>query len=212
MNQPWAFAMIGIGQFIVAIKLALVASSIHQNIGWMAAIISAGLGFDNSVLAFGQSLLAKQKLLAISRVRYLLHSLVTPLLLPLAFYTAQLGGMQLSTNINILTWLVSGAWIVAAWNFGYCRLELEVVQDGTLVRHHNKSRSGQPWLRLMLVGVVVVILVLGSISPSVTTKTLMLIGGSGMLIGAIASRKMGLYAANLGELILMASLTFALLQ
>ena len=211
MNLPGAFALLSLGQFVVAIKLAIMAGSLQPNICWIAAIIATGLSFDNGVLAFGQRLLAKQKLLAMSRVRYLLHSLVTPLLLPLAFYTAQYGGMELNPSINLIAWLVTGAWIIAAWNFGFTRLELEVVQDGNLVRHHNKSRSGQPWLRLMLVGVVVVILVLGSIAPSGTTRAFMLTGGSAMLVGAIASRKMGLYVANLGELILMASLTFAIL-
>lgn len=211
MNKPWAFAILCIGQFAVAIKLAIMAGVMQQAICWMAAIIATGLSFDNGVLAFGQNLLAKQRLMALSRVRYLLHSLVTPLLLPLAFYTAQIGGVQLNVSVTILAWFVTGAWIVAAWSFGFCKLELEVVQDGNLVRHHNKSRSGQPWLRLLLVGVVVVIIVLGCMAPSQLTRILMLTGGGAMLIGAVASRKLGLSAANLGELILMGSLTFALL-
>lgn len=212
MNQPWAFFIISLGHFLIAFKLIVMASSMHPGIYWMAAVIAMGLGFDNSVLAFGQRLMIQKKLLAMSRIRYLLHAAVTPLLLPLAFYTAQLGGLQLSDGITILAWLVTGAWILSAWNYGFGRLELEVVQNGNLVRHHNKSRSGQPWLRLMLVVVVIVILIVGNLAGAETTRVAMTTGGMAMLIGAMSARTLGLGAANTGELVLMASLTVALVS
>jgi hypothetical protein len=210
MNQPWLFALLSLGQFMLAIKLAFTATSNHASIAFLAAMIAAGLGFDNSVLALGQPLLEQRKLLAMSHARYLLHALVTPLLLPLALSTAQTGGLQLPSGIMVLAWILTAAWMLSAWTFGYNTLDLELVQQGSTVRHHNKSRNGQPWLRLLLVGVVVVILLLGSMAPSSITRILMLTGGGAMLAGALASRKLGLSAANLGELVLMGALSKAL--
>lgn len=214
MHQPLCFALLAAGQLLLALGLPPATASAGGPAaagGWLAALIAAGLCLDNSVLAAGEPLLARGRLLPLSRLRYLLHALVTPLLLPLALLAASAGGLKPATALLPLGWGLAAVWILAAWGVGYRHLDLELQRRGALVRHHNANRRGQPWLRLLLVAVVLVILGLGSRVPDPAVARAMVTGGLAMLAGALLARRLGLAVANLGELVLMGSLGTALL-
>lgn len=211
MAIPPCFALLATGQLLLALLLPIATAHGPSAAGGLAALIAAGLCLDNAVLAAGGHLRDRGRLLAFSRARYLLHALVTPLLLPLAVLTARSGGLPAPAWLLPLAWGGSAAWILAAWWVGYRHLDLRLQERGQLVRHHNASRHGQPWLRLLLLAVVVVILVLGSRVPAGGGGGAMVAGGLAMLAGAVLAPRLGLAVANLGELLLMGSLAAALL-
>jgi hypothetical protein len=214
MQRPLWFWLIAAGQLTLALVLLAASAGAAGKPGpgaALAALIGLGLAIDNAVVAAGAPLLARAHLPSLSRLRYLLHALVTPLLLPLALLVAAHGGLAAAGALLPLGWGLALAWIAAAWGVGYRNLELELVRVGSLVRHHNASRKGQPWLRLLLVAVVLVIVALASQVPQPRVGTPMLAGGLAMLLGAPLARRLGLVVANGGELLLMAGLGGALL-
>lgn len=211
MQHPLCFALLAAGQLLLALSLpATAAQGPVAGAGDLAGLIAAGLCLDNAVLAAGAPLQARDRLLPFSRARYLLHALVTPLLLPLAVLTARGGGLAVAWLLP-LAWGLSATWMLAAWAVGYRHLDLQLQRQGPLVRHHNASRHGQPWLRLLLLAVVLVILGLASQVPNGAVAAAMRAGALAMLAGALLARKLGLAVANLGELLLMGSLGTALL-
>lgn len=210
-HQPLWFGLIALGQVGLA---ALAVARMPQGAalaGLLAGLIGLGLGFDNAVLAAGAPLLARGQLAQFSRWRYLLHGLITPLLLPLSLLVAGGGGLALTPAPEVLGWVVALGWIAANWQVGYSHLDLALVRQGALVRHHNRDRHGRPWLRLALVLVVLLILGLGLLTPQPAVAEPLRIGAGAMLVGAILARPIGLVMANLGELVLMGGFSLALM-
>jgi hypothetical protein len=211
-HRPLWFALIALGQLALA---ALALAQVPQGAaiaGGLAGVIGLGLGLDNGVLAIGGPLLKRQRLEAFSRWRYRLHGLITPLLLPLSLVVATRGGLALPTQLLTLGWLLALGWITANWWLGYRHLDLALVRQGGLVRHHNRDRHGQPGLRLALVLVVLLILSLGLMTPQQGVALPLRLGAGAMLLGAILGRPLGLVLANLGELALMGSFSLALMH
>ena len=209
-HRPLWFALIALGQLLLACWALVHLPQAELLAAGLAALICLGLALDNAVVAAGAPLLASQWLEACSRWRYRLHGLITPLLLPLSLLLASRGGLALSAPMLTLGWLLALGWIVANWWLGYRHLDLTLVQQGRLVRLHNRDRHGQPGLRLALVLVVLLILSLGLLSPQPAVAQPLRLGAGAMLAGAILARPLGLVLANLGELALMASFTLAL--
>jgi hypothetical protein len=110
-----------------------------------------------------------------------------------------------------LGWAVALGWIGANWWLGYRHLDLALVRQGALVRHHNRDRHGQPWLRLALLLLVLLILSLGLLAPQPAVALPLRLGAGAMLAGAILARPLGLVLANLGELALMGGFSVALM-
>lgn len=211
IHRPLWFGLIGLGQLVLA---GLALAHVPQGApiaGGLAGLISLGLTVDNAVVAAGAPLLTCQRLESFSRWRYRLHGLITPLLLPLSLLLASRGGLALPGSMLALGSLVTLAWILANWWLGYRHLDLALLRQGALVRLHNRDRHGQPWLRLALVLVVLLILAIGLVAPQPAVALPMRLGAGAMLAGAILARPVGLVVANLGELILMGSFNLALL-
>lgn len=209
-HRPLWFGLIALGQLALAgLALAKVPQGASLA-GGLAGVIGLGLGLDNAVLAAGAPLWAHGRLEAFSRWRYRLHGLITPLLLPLSLLVASRGGLVLPSPLLTLGWLGAMGWMAANWWLGYRHLDLALVRQGALVRHHNRDRHGQPMLRLALVLVVLLILSLGLLAPQPQVAQPLRLGAGAMLVGAMLARPLGLVLANLGELALMGSLNLAL--
>ncbi|MFW6732422.1 hypothetical protein EB061_11345 [bacterium] len=210
-HRPFWFALIALGQLGLA---ALALAQVPQGAaiaGGLAGVIGLGLGLDNGVLAAGGPLLERQRLEAFSRCRYRLHGLITPLLLPLSLVVANRGGLALPAQLLTLGWLLALGWITVNWWLGYRHLDLALVRQGALVRHHNRDRHGQPGLRIALLLVVLLILSLGLLAPQPAVALPLRLGAGAMLAGAILARPLGLVLANLGELALMGGFGLALI-
>ncbi|MEB3317933.1 MAG: hypothetical protein VKO39_07330 [Cyanobacteriota bacterium] len=210
-HHPLWFGLIALGQLgLAALALTRVPDGAALA-GAMAGVIGLGLGLDNAVLAAGAPLLARGRLEPCSRWRYRLHGLITPLLLPLSLAVASRGALALPTPLLALGWAVALVWIAANWWLGFRHLDLALVRKGALVRHHNRDRHGQPWLRLALLLLVLVILSLGLLTPQAAVAWPLRLGSGAMLAGAIMARPLGLALANLGELALMGGFSLALM-
>lgn len=209
-HRPLWFGLIAIGQVGLAVLALARAPQGAAIAGVLAGLIGLGLGLDNAVLAAGAPLWARGRLEAFSRWRYRLHGLITPLLLPLSLQVASRGGLALPMPLPSLGWLGALVWIAANWRLGYRHLDLALVRQGALVRHHNRDQHGQPGLRLALVLVVLLILSLGLLAPQPQVAQPLRLGAAAMLVGAILARPLGPVLANLGELALMGSFNLAL--
>lgn len=210
-HRPLWFGLIALGQLALA---ALALTQVPQGTaiaGGMAGAIGLGLGLDNAVLAAGEPLYARGQLEPFSRWRYRLHGLITPLLLPLSLMVASRGDLALPMPLLALGWAVALGWIAANWWLGYRHLDLALVRQGALVRHHNRDRHGQPGLRLALLLLVLLILSLGLLAPQPAVALPLRLGAGAMLAGAILARPLGLVLANLGELALMGGFSVALM-
>ena len=210
-HRPLWFGLIALGQLALA---ALALARVPQGAaiaGGMAGAIGLGLGLDNAVLAAGEPLFARGRLEPFSRWRYRLHGLITPLLLPLSLVVASRGELALPTPLLASGWALALGWIGANWWLGYRNLDLALVRQGALVRHHNCDRHGQPWLRLALLLLVLLILSLGLLAPQPAVAMPLRLGAGAMLAGAILARPLGLVLANLGELALMGGFSLALM-
>lgn len=210
VHRPLWFGLIAVGQVSLAALAMAQAPQGAAIAGALAGMIGLGLGLDNAVLAAGASLWARGRLEPFSRWRYRLHGLITPLLLPLSLLVASRGGLALPAPLLSLSWLGALGWIAANWWLGYRHLDLALVRQGALVRHHNRDRHGQPGLRIALVLVVLLILSLGLLAPQTAVAQPLRMGAGAMLVGAILARPLGLVLANLGELALMAGFGLAL--
>lgn len=211
IHQPHWFGLIALGQLAVS-AIAMAQMPLNGAIAsGVAGLIGLSLSLDNAVLAAGAPLLAHQRLECFSRWRYLLHGLITPLLLPLSLLLANKGGLTLPALLLRLGWLLALGWVVANWWLGYRHLDLTLVHQGALVRYRNRDRHGQPWLRLALVLTILLILGLGVLAPRPAIALPLQLGAVTMLVGAILARPVGLVIANLGELVLMGCVSLALL-
>lgn len=211
IHRPLWFGLIALGQVSLAALAVARAPQGAAIAAALAGLIGLGLGLDNAVLAAGAPLWARGRLEPFSRWRYRLHGLITPLLLPLSLLVASRGGLALPAPLLSLGWLGALGWIAANWWLGYRHLDLELVRQGALLRHHNRDRHGQPGLRLALVLVVLLILSLGLLAPLPQVGQPLRLGAGAMLIGAMLARPLGLVLANLGELALMGGFSLALM-
>jgi len=211
-NRPFWFAGLAIAQLFYALIAIWIDLSQGTGVAVLAALIGAALCFDNGVIAAGGPLLARGSLESLSRCRYALHVILTPLLLPLCLLLASQAGLQLLPPLLLGGWLFALGWIAAGWWLSYRNLDLVLLQQGPLVRFHNRNKGGQPWLRLLLVWLTLLIASLSFVVPNHTAAWGFRLGSLAMLCGAMLARRVGLVAGNAGELMLMAGFNLALLS
>jgi len=209
LHHPACFALIAAAQLLLALGGFTAAGSVDGS-RVLPVLIGLGLAFDNAVIAAGAPLQRRSRLLPMSRWRYGLHAVVTPLLLPLSLLAARQGGLDLPLSVLGLGWLLALLWVVASWGLGFRHLDLVLQQQGSVLRHHNEDRTGQPGLRLALVALVLLILWLGLLVPEAIPAWSLRLGATAMLVGALLARRLGLAIANLGELVLMGCFAVAI--
>jgi hypothetical protein len=209
--QTWCYASLALIQGTIAIVFAIHASA--PRLPWLlTAIVALSLSFDNAVMASGERLVTRNLLSLFSKVRYWLHIVITPFLLPLTMQLAIAGGQTLEKSSIILTWALTLLWSAAGWWIGFRHIELITRHEGSIVFQKNINRSGQPWLDLLYAVLVIIILITACLSPSTTIRQALLTGGLGMLIGESLVKRWGRLCSNLGELVLLGGFAFAVWQ
>ena len=211
LQQPLWFGLLALIQLLIA--LALATQSGQPNQLWiLTAVVALSLSIDNAAIAWGARLKQRRWFPALGQLRYVLHSMITPLLLPLTVDIGAAGGAPLDHEAVAFSWLLSAIWIFVGWWVGTRNLALWLLQEGQVVFHKNNDRSGQPWLDLAYVGLVVVILVVAGLTPIAPIRTALLSGGIAMLVSQYLASRWGRSLSNLGELILLASFAIAINQ
>lgn len=167
-------------------------------------LVTAGLVYDNAMLAFGESLGFGQQLEQLSVPRYFLHAISTPLLILTALGFIQRTGAQWSTaktTMVLVVLLVISLVVFGIWT-DMVTLRLEAQQEEGLVSYGNAST-----IPVAPIATIVALIAAGLV---VWRRG----GGVALLLGALlefAAAAMGgalVFAGNLGELALLAGLVW----
>lgn len=167
-------------------------------------LVTAGLVYDNAMLAFGESLGFGQQLEQLSVPRYFLHAISTPLLILTALGFIQRTGAQWSTaktTMVLVVLLVISLVVFGFWT-DMVTLRLEAQQEEGLVSYGNAST-----IPVAPIATIVALIAAGLV---VWRRG----GGVALLLGALlefAAAAMGgalVFAGNLGELALLAGLVW----
>jgi len=147
----------------------------------LVAAVALSLSFDNAVIAGGKRLERGRWLTPLGQCRYLLHLVITPMLLPLALI-GQRAGVGIGPGTVATSWLLTGLWIAAGLWVSFRHLALRMVAEGQVTFQKNNSRHGQPWIDLPYGLLVVVILLIGAMSPSGPVRVALVGGSMAMLV------------------------------
>jgi hypothetical protein len=197
-------ALIGLGLIAQPGKLTLPSL--------LTAAVALSLSFDNAVIAYGRQLEHGRWLALLGNCRYLLHIVVTPLLLPLSVMIGKAGGLDFGTQTIAVSWLVSATWISANWWVCFRNLELRMITEGRVIFQKNNNRKGQPWIDLPYVLLTIIILIIGGLSSSAAIRQALLSGGIAMLASEFFAERWGRSFSNLGETVLLGCLVYAVGQ
>ena len=167
-------------------------------------IVTAGLVYDNLMLAAGSSIGAGEQLRQLSVPRFFLHAVATPLLILSGLGLARRAGSRIvrSRAVAAAVLLLTLAMVAVGFRAEMLSLELVLEQTGGIVRYGNGATDGPP-----LAPVVTILLLIAA-------GLLVWRSGGGPWLAAaslaqFAAAAIGdaiLVAGNFGELLLLAGL------
>ncbi|NDF98014.1 MAG: hypothetical protein EB101_03605 [Chitinophagia bacterium] len=211
LQRPWWFAALAVIQALIG--LGLIAQPRQPTLAsLLTAAVALSLSFDNAVIACGRQLEHGRWLAPLGNCRYLLHIVVTPMLLPLSVMIGKASGVGFGTEIVAVSWLVSATWISANWWVCFRNLELRMIAEGRVIFQKNNNRKGQPWIDLPYVLLTIMILIIGGLSSSAGIRQALLSGGIAMLLSEFLAERWGRSFSNLGEMVLLGCLVYAVGQ
>lgn len=208
LQRPWWFAALAVLQALIGFGL-IVQSGKPTLPNLLTAAVALSLSFDNAVIACGRQLEHGRWLAPLGNCRYLLHIVVTPLLLPLSVMIGQASGLGFATETVAVSWLVAASWISANWWVCFRNLELRMIAEGHVIFQKNNNRKGQPWIDLPYVLLTIIILIIGGLSSSAAIRQALLSGGIAMLVSEFLAERWGRSFSNLGEMVLLGCLVNA---
>lgn len=126
----------------------------HKTLNILASAVSVGLAIDAAIIAAGMLIGEGAFLKSISQIRYVLHGMLVPLLIPIAFYTY---GIQRKITKQIL-WTITAGVIVCGIAMGILTVTEPVDFAGIL-------RYGQAALTPVFARTVNLILSFGGVLP-----------------------------------------------
>lgn len=210
-KSPILFATLSLGYILLAIIAVSSAATILliPVKSFILLLVILNLLAENIILAFGQSLENRNLLIRLSKVRYLLHALSTPMLLPLSLYILNINGSDNFFAVEVITWIVSIGWILLSLSISFRKLNLRLQHDGEIYRYININKSGQPYFKIALILLILIYLGVGLALYS-SFGLLIIAGAIAILVGNGLSRKLGIVTSNIGEFLFMSSLTIVM--
>lgn len=210
-KSPILFATLSLGYILLAIIAVSSAATILliPVKSFILLLVILNLLVENIILTFGQSLENRNLLIRLSKVRYLLHALSTPMLLPLSLYILNINGSDNFFAVEVITWIVSIGWILLSLSISFRKLNLRLQHDGEIYRYININKSGQPYFKIALILLILIYLGVGLALYS-SFGLLIIAGAIAILVGNGLSRKLGIVTSNIGEFLFMSSLTIVM--
>jgi hypothetical protein len=174
--------------------------------GAAVLVVAAALVYENLVLAMGSTLGIGDTLETLSLGRFVLHALVTPLILAAAIGIDRASRDRVP-HVPVLGWLAVGLLIAAGVAGDLGGIHLESIQEAGVLRYIHPD-SGFPWPSVL---VVVVAIVVGVRQWRAGNGALLLVGSVIMFVASGASPAFeGVLVGNVAEAIFLASLLAAL--
>ena len=210
-KSPILFAILSLGYILLAIIAVSSAAAIPliSVKSFILLLVILNLLAENIILTFGQWLENQDLLIRLSKVRYLLHALSTPMLLPLSLYILNIKGSDNFFAVEVITWIVSIGWILLSLSISFRKLNLRLQHDGEIYRYININKSGQPYFKIALILLILIYLGVGLAVYS-SFGLLIIAGAISMLVGNGLSRKLGIVTSNIGEFLFMSSVTMVI--
>ena len=177
----------------------------HPDLRFLLLTILVNLLVENSILTFTRVLYKRNFLLIFSKVRYLMHAIVTPILLPMSLYFFDITDIKMLGSLKVIAWAVALAWSLLSVKVTFFNLKLKLVSSNNILRYKNVDSSGQPLFRIALVLLILVYFWIGIIK-STNNGLYLIVGSVSMLLGNAVAAKHGLYLSNLGEFIFISTL------
>ena len=210
-KSPFLFATLSLGYILLAIIAVSSAAAIPliSVKSFILLLVILNLLAENIILTFGKSLENRNLLIRLSKVRYLLHALSTPMLLPLSLYILNIKGSDNFFAVEVIIWIVSIGWILLSLSISFRKLNLRLQHDGEIYRYININKSGQPYFKIALILLILIYLGVGLALYS-SFGLLIIAGAIAILVGNGLSRKLGIVTSNIGEFLFMSSLTMVI--
>jgi hypothetical protein len=195
-----AFALAHLFLTAWLVRLALVRRSPYI---WPAAAVAAGLVYDNGIVALGSTIGAGDLLLALNLPRFVVHALVTPLLIVFAAGAARDSGLAWARPRAVRAgfWLLAAALIVYGIVTELVGLTLVPGHEGDALRY-SAAESAVP---VPAVTTVLVLLLVGA-ALLVRARSGWMLLGAAVMFAASAVPTAPLAVGNLGEVALIAGL------
>ena len=207
LNIRLVFASLCFGYLLLISRLIFAPESsfAHPDLRFLLLTILVNLLVENSILTFTRVLYKRNFLLIFSKVRYLMHAIVTPILLPMSLYFFDITDIKMLGSLKVIAWAVALAWSLLSVKVTFFNLKLKLVSSNNILRYKNVDSSGQPLFRIALVLLILVYFWIGIIK-STNNGLYLIVGSVSMLLGNAVAAKHGLYLSNLGEFIFISTL------
>lgn len=194
------FALVHLGLTAWLVRLAVVRHSTHT---WLVAIVAAGLVYDNGIVALGSTLGAGDLLYALNYPRFVVHALVTPLLVIFAVGAARDLGLAWARRrlVHAAFCLLATGLIVQGLLAEVVGLTLVPGREGDALRYSAAEASAPiPSITAILVLVAVGLALL------VSARNGWMLLGAVLMFAAAAAPSAPLAVGNLGEVALIGGL------
>ena len=174
-NAVWVIAVICVLEAVVAVLLWRARRTAKTPFALLAFMVTLGLLFDAVAILLG-SVLPAAVLAPVSRLRFIFHGVLVPLLLPLGAYAMGWTG----TKVKVV-WIVT-ALIMAAGLYMGCAIVLEPTNVAGITRY--QMGEGSP----AIVTAIEMVITFGTVIPLLAAGVVTLAKKRGpwVLVGALA--------------------------
>ncbi|WP_150239623.1 hypothetical protein [Nocardiopsis quinghaiensis] len=194
------FSVVHLCLTVWLVRLALVRHSTHT---WLVAAVAAGLVYDNAIVALGSSLGAGDLLFALNLPRFVVHALVTPLLVVFAVGAARDLGLAWARSRAVHAGFSVLAAALVAYGVVADLVGLTLVpgREGDALRYS----AAEPTVPVPSVVTIVVLLLVG-VALLVRARSGWMLLGAAIMTVVSAVPDAPLVVGNLGEVALIAGL------
>ncbi|XKK39516.1 hypothetical protein HFP72_00645 [Nocardiopsis sp. ARC36] len=203
------FAVFALAHLCLTLWLVWLAVTRRSAHTWLVALVAAGLVYDNGIVALGSTLGAGDLLYALNLPRFLVHALVTPLLVVFAVGAARdLGlGWARGRAVHAASWVLALALIAYGLATEAVGLTLVPGREGDALRY-SAAESSVP---IPSVTAIVVLILVGA-ALLVRARSAWMLAGAVFMFATAAAPSAPLAVGNLGEVALIAGLALTARQ
>ncbi|PSK89396.1 hypothetical protein CLV63_12632 [Murinocardiopsis flavida] len=197
------FAVFALVHAVLTVWLARIAAVRGSRHAWLAAAVAAGLVYDNGVVALGSTLGEGDLLYALNVPRFVIHALVTPLLIVFAAGAARDHGLAWARPRAVHAGFCLAATALIAYGVLAEVVGLSLVpgREGDALRY-SAAETAAP---IPSIATVVVLLAVGLLLL-VRSRSGWMAAGAALMFAAAAVPSAPLAVGNLGEVALIAGL------
>ncbi|CAL9488982.1 hypothetical protein SUDANB121_03213 [Nocardiopsis dassonvillei] len=194
------FALVHLCLTAWLVRLALTRRSAGT---WLAVLVAAGLVYDNGVVALGSTLGEGPLLYALNLPRFVVHALVTPLLIVFAHNAARDAGLGWARPRWVGAAFAGTAALLIAYGVVFELFELTLVAgtEGDALRYS----AAEPAPPIPSIATILVLVGVG-LALAVSRREFWMLAGAALMFLAAAVPTAPLAVGNLGEVALIAGL------